>query len=244
VRRRPGPETALPGRQRSSEPAAWDVQSICRQSMIHRCPWPMPPPGAPAAGPRRRCVDRPVSGGRLRWAISISTLAEPLITVMWRSRAEQREGVSAGAVGSPRCDDPPRRSGDEQVPPAGRFGRPRLALASRPWSITQSITESSAGRLDGRQRPRTRSAAPKALPDRLHVNGWRAALGQKSRRQPMLIAEANVETERSRRYLVQLCEHIGKVGGGAAAAGPPRMLRRPRRDQLQLAPRHLPSRAS
>jgi hypothetical protein len=28
----------------------------------------------------------------------------------------------------------------------------------------------------------------------------------------MLIAEANVETERSRRYLVQLCQHLDKAG--------------------------------
>jgi hypothetical protein len=35
----------------------------------------------------------------------------------------------------------------------------------------------------------------------------------------MLIAEANVETERSRRYLVQLCQHIDKAGRAHPSCG-------------------------
>ena len=48
----------------------------------------------------------------------------------------------------------------------------------------------------------------------LHRHGWRGGHDNSShgRNQAMLIAEANVQTERSGRYLVQLCQHIDKAG--------------------------------
>jgi hypothetical protein len=49
----------------------------------------------------------------------------------------------------------------------------------------------------------------------------------------MLIAEASVATERSSRYLVQLCQHRNKVGRAhSQLQAHVRMVRRPRTDQL------------
>jgi len=56
----------------------------------------------------------------------------------------------------------------------------------------------------------------------------------------MLIAEANVETGRSRRYLVELCRHVDKAGAGAPADAGARRMVRPRGDQLRLGAMHAP----